>query len=217
MTTPTRPKLFSRGEWPEAQRIAALLRLETVGGALLLIAIIVVAGVPPYVPSATVNPAGFLTSTSSRLRPSPRSTTSPRPNGGATAASALAVTTGSNASPSTTLAVVTAAVALIIAASPRWRSSTGPTCGPAPNSTRNACEFSPSGCSSPSAGVVGGGSASSPRRSSQWSSRRACWFSPVIGSAPGPGRPSVRCGAARPRRPAGSRRRPPGRSRRGCP
>ena len=38
MTTPTRPKLFSRGEWPEAQRIAALLRLETVGGALLLIA-----------------------------------------------------------------------------------------------------------------------------------------------------------------------------------
>ena len=22
MTTPTRPKLFSRGEWPEAQRIA---------------------------------------------------------------------------------------------------------------------------------------------------------------------------------------------------
>lgn len=38
MTLPDRPKLFSRGEWPETQRIAALLRQETVGGALLLIA-----------------------------------------------------------------------------------------------------------------------------------------------------------------------------------
>ena len=36
MTLSNRPKLFSRGEWPEAQRVAALLRQETVGGALLL-------------------------------------------------------------------------------------------------------------------------------------------------------------------------------------
>lgn len=38
MTLPDRPKLFSRGEWPEAKRIAALLRQETVGGGLLLLA-----------------------------------------------------------------------------------------------------------------------------------------------------------------------------------
>lgn len=38
MKPANRPKLFSRGEWPEAQRVAALLRQETVGGALLLVA-----------------------------------------------------------------------------------------------------------------------------------------------------------------------------------
>ena len=36
-----RPLLFSRGSWPEAQRIARLLRRETVGGALLLAATVV--------------------------------------------------------------------------------------------------------------------------------------------------------------------------------
>ncbi|MFD2090060.1 Na+/H+ antiporter NhaA [Blastococcus deserti] len=35
MTTPP-PELLGRGSWPEAQRIAAVLRKETVGGALLL-------------------------------------------------------------------------------------------------------------------------------------------------------------------------------------
>ena len=39
MTQPTR--LFSRGSWPEAARIAQLLRTETIGGALLLLAAVV--------------------------------------------------------------------------------------------------------------------------------------------------------------------------------
>ena len=38
MSSANRPRLFSRGEWPEAERVAALLRQETVGGALLLVA-----------------------------------------------------------------------------------------------------------------------------------------------------------------------------------
>ncbi|REF29954.1 Na+/H+ antiporter NhaA [Calidifontibacter indicus] len=38
MSSANRPRLFSRGEWPEAERVAALLRQETVGGALLLLA-----------------------------------------------------------------------------------------------------------------------------------------------------------------------------------
>jgi NhaA family Na+:H+ antiporter len=39
MSTPLpRPPLFSRGSWPEASRVAELLRRETVGGALLLAA-----------------------------------------------------------------------------------------------------------------------------------------------------------------------------------
>ena len=40
MTSPPRPPatLLSRGSWPEASRVAAILRKETVGGALLLIA-----------------------------------------------------------------------------------------------------------------------------------------------------------------------------------
>ena len=33
-----RPRLFARGTWPEAQRVTAALRTETVGGALLLLA-----------------------------------------------------------------------------------------------------------------------------------------------------------------------------------
>lgn len=36
--TPITRKLFARADWPEAQRVAALLRQETVGGALLLVA-----------------------------------------------------------------------------------------------------------------------------------------------------------------------------------
>ncbi|WP_311208883.1 MULTISPECIES: Na+/H+ antiporter NhaA [unclassified Aeromicrobium] len=39
MTTPRR-RLFSRGSWPEAQRIGELVRAETFGGALLMIAAI---------------------------------------------------------------------------------------------------------------------------------------------------------------------------------
>jgi NhaA family Na+:H+ antiporter len=35
---PTRPSLFGRGTWPEASRIAAVLRTETVGGVLLVAA-----------------------------------------------------------------------------------------------------------------------------------------------------------------------------------
>nr|WP_157509034.1 Na+/H+ antiporter NhaA [Luteipulveratus halotolerans] len=38
MPPPLRPRLFSRGSWPEARRVAAALRTETVGGALLLVA-----------------------------------------------------------------------------------------------------------------------------------------------------------------------------------
>ncbi|WP_432498199.1 Na+/H+ antiporter NhaA [Kineococcus gypseus] len=37
-STPARPPLFARGSWPEARRIADVLRYETVGGALLLAA-----------------------------------------------------------------------------------------------------------------------------------------------------------------------------------
>ncbi|MBM9467234.1 Na+/H+ antiporter NhaA [Nakamurella leprariae] len=40
-TGPDRPHLLSRGSWPEARRIAALLRQETVGGALLLVATVI--------------------------------------------------------------------------------------------------------------------------------------------------------------------------------
>ncbi len=41
MNTPTRRKvIFGRGSWPEARRLADILRLETVGGALLLAAAI---------------------------------------------------------------------------------------------------------------------------------------------------------------------------------
>ncbi|WP_026313768.1 Na+/H+ antiporter NhaA [Actinomadura flavalba] len=36
MSTSSRTSLFTRGSWPEVRRIAAILRLETVGGALLL-------------------------------------------------------------------------------------------------------------------------------------------------------------------------------------
>ncbi len=36
--TTNRPPLFGRGSWPEATRVTALLRSETVGGALLLVA-----------------------------------------------------------------------------------------------------------------------------------------------------------------------------------
>jgi NhaA family Na+:H+ antiporter len=35
---PTRLRLLSRGSWPEANRLAEVLRRETVGGVLLLIA-----------------------------------------------------------------------------------------------------------------------------------------------------------------------------------
>ncbi|MDF8264810.1 Na+/H+ antiporter NhaA [Luteipulveratus flavus] len=38
LPTPRAPRLLSRGSWPEAHRIAAALRAETVGGALLLVA-----------------------------------------------------------------------------------------------------------------------------------------------------------------------------------
>lgn len=38
LPTDTKNALFSRGEWPEAKRIADLLRLETIGGAMLLVA-----------------------------------------------------------------------------------------------------------------------------------------------------------------------------------
>ena len=37
MTTPTPTRLFGRGSWTETQRVASVLRRETVGGALLLI------------------------------------------------------------------------------------------------------------------------------------------------------------------------------------
>ncbi|NNG38034.1 Na+/H+ antiporter NhaA [Flexivirga sp. ID2601S] len=38
MTLPGAPRIFTRGDWPEAKRVASLLRHETVGGALLLLA-----------------------------------------------------------------------------------------------------------------------------------------------------------------------------------
>ncbi|RAS67341.1 sodium/proton antiporter (NhaA family) [Lentzea atacamensis] len=38
---PVKTRLFSRGSWPEARRIADLLRLETVGGVIMLIAALV--------------------------------------------------------------------------------------------------------------------------------------------------------------------------------
>ena len=41
LPNPQRPRLFSRGEWPEARRVAALLRHETIGGALLLTAAVI--------------------------------------------------------------------------------------------------------------------------------------------------------------------------------
>lgn len=42
MTVPRTPlRLFSRGSWPEASRVAEILRRETVGGALLLVATVV--------------------------------------------------------------------------------------------------------------------------------------------------------------------------------
>lgn len=41
MSLNPRPKLFSRGEWPEAKRVAQLLRRETVGGALLLVGTVI--------------------------------------------------------------------------------------------------------------------------------------------------------------------------------
>lgn len=37
----TRTRLFSRGSWPEVSRVTALLRSETIGGALLLIATVI--------------------------------------------------------------------------------------------------------------------------------------------------------------------------------
>ncbi|WP_235487894.1 Na+/H+ antiporter NhaA, partial [Frankia sp. AvcI1] len=37
-TPPRRFNLFDRGSWPETRRIAAILRRETIGGALLLTA-----------------------------------------------------------------------------------------------------------------------------------------------------------------------------------
>jgi NhaA family Na+:H+ antiporter len=36
-TSPRNPRLFSRGTWPEARRIADILRKETIGGVLLLV------------------------------------------------------------------------------------------------------------------------------------------------------------------------------------
>ena len=41
LPSPTKHNLFTRGEWPEAKRIAELLRLETIGGALLLVAALI--------------------------------------------------------------------------------------------------------------------------------------------------------------------------------
>jgi NhaA family Na+:H+ antiporter len=46
------PRLFSRGSWPEASRIADILRRETLGGALLLVATFV-ALVSAYSPSSS--------------------------------------------------------------------------------------------------------------------------------------------------------------------
>ena len=98
-----------------------------------------------------MNPAGFFTSTSSSGCP-PASMTSPRPNGGCTARSASdrRRPRGSR-SPSSRRAVVVAAVALIIAASPRCFSSSGPTLSPSPNTTSK--DRSSRGLSRPSAGA----------------------------------------------------------------
>ena len=41
MTTPPTTRLLGRGSWTETQRIASVLRKETVGGALLLVATLV--------------------------------------------------------------------------------------------------------------------------------------------------------------------------------
>ena len=41
MTTPTPARLLGRGSWAEAQRVASVLRKETVGGALLLVAALI--------------------------------------------------------------------------------------------------------------------------------------------------------------------------------
>ncbi len=41
MTNPPSPRLLGRGSWPEAQRVATVLRRETVGGALLLLAALI--------------------------------------------------------------------------------------------------------------------------------------------------------------------------------
>jgi NhaA family Na+:H+ antiporter len=40
-TSPTRPRLLSRGSWPEASRIADILRTETIGGLLLLLGTVI--------------------------------------------------------------------------------------------------------------------------------------------------------------------------------
>src|SRR4051794_12858642 len=41
MTDKQPESIFARGSWPEASRIAAILRKETVGGALLLVATVI--------------------------------------------------------------------------------------------------------------------------------------------------------------------------------
>ncbi|MBY8852279.1 Na+/H+ antiporter NhaA, partial [Saccharothrix sp. MB29] len=38
MNRPTTTRIFTRGSWPEAKRIADVLRLETVGGVIMLVA-----------------------------------------------------------------------------------------------------------------------------------------------------------------------------------
>jgi Na+:H+ antiporter, NhaA family len=42
--TPAETRLFSRPSWPEARRLADVLRKETVGGAVLLVATMVALG-----------------------------------------------------------------------------------------------------------------------------------------------------------------------------
>lgn len=41
LPSPTRPRLFQRGSWPEASRIAEIMRAETTGGILLIIGAVV--------------------------------------------------------------------------------------------------------------------------------------------------------------------------------
>ena len=41
MSTPPSPRLLGRGSWPESQRVASVLRKETVGGVLLLVAALI--------------------------------------------------------------------------------------------------------------------------------------------------------------------------------